>query len=191
MPGRAKALNQSAPAPSLLDLYILSLLDRGFETCYDLQRRGGLSLGSSIPALRRLEAAGLVRKTGAVGTSKRPRHGYKVSEAGRKLARTAWIPLLKYPPPTDLDALLRLADLASHYGAKTTDIASLFERAATDRAVLSRRAAAAKNKDGVPSLLYVDTRNAWDSGRLVAEARFLAGLAKSMSGLPRKKSKTS
>jgi DNA-binding PadR family transcriptional regulator len=191
MPGRAKALNQSAPAPSLLDLYILSLLDRGFETCYDLQRRGGLSLGSSIPALRRLEAAGLVRKTSAVGTSKRPRHGYKVSEAGRKLDRTAWIPLLKYPPPTDLDAVLRLADMASHYGATATAIASLLTRSAKDRALLSKRASAGKVKEGAPSLLYLATRNGWDSVRLVAEARFLTALAKSLSATPRKKSQTS
>ena len=176
---------------SVLDLFILSMFDRGFETGYDLQRVAGLSLGSSIPALRRLEAAGLVRKTGAVGTSKRPRHGYKVSEAGRKLARTAWIPLLKYPPPTDLDALLRLADLASHYGTTATAIASLLRRSAKDRALLSKRASAGKVKEGAPSLLYLATRNGWDSGRLAAEARFLTALAKSVSALPRKKSKTS
>jgi len=190
MPSRAKALNQSVPDPSLLDVYIVSLLERGFETCYDLQRRGGLSLGSSIPALRRLEAADLVRKTGTVGASKRPRHGYKVSAAGRKLARTAWIPLLKDRPPTDLDALLRLADLASHYGATATAIASLLTRSAKDRALLSKRASAGKVKEGTPSLLYLATRNGWDSGSLAAEARFLTALAKSVSALPRKKSKT-
>jgi hypothetical protein len=140
--------------------------------------------------LQRLEAAGFVSKTGGITSSNQPRHGYQLSAAGRKLARTGWIPLLKDPPPTDLEALLRLADLASHYKAKVADITSLFERAARERAVLSRRVSPGKANDGVPSLLYVDTRNAWNSGRLVAEARFLAGLAKSVSGLPRKKSLT-
>jgi DNA-binding PadR family transcriptional regulator len=190
MPGRAKALNQSAPAPSILEVFILSMFDRGFETPYDLQRRGGLSLGSVVPALRRLEKTGLVRKMAPEGTSKRPRHGYRLTSAGRKLARSGWISLLKGRPPTDLDALLRLADLASHYKAKVADITSLFERAARERAVLSRRVSPGKANDGVPSLLYVDTRNAWDSGRLVAEARFLTALAKSVSALPRKKSQT-
>jgi hypothetical protein len=106
------------------------------------------------------------------------------------LARTAWIPLLKDRPPTDLDALLRLADLASHYGATATAIASLLTRSAKDRALLSKRASAGKVKEGTPSLLYLATRNGWDSGRLAAEARFLTALAKSVSALPRKKSKT-
>lgn len=191
MSGRATSPNHSMAFPSLLDIYIVSLLDRGFETCYDHQRRGGLSLGSSIPALRRLEAAGLVRKTGAVGTSKRPSNGYQVSATGRKLARTSWIPLLKNPPPTDLDAVLRLADLASHYGAKVTAIASLFERAARERALLSKRASAGKVKKGVSTLLYLASKNDWDSNRLAAEAKFLRSLAKSASAVAPKKSKTS
>jgi DNA-binding PadR family transcriptional regulator len=180
MPSRAKTPDQHASAPSILEVFILSLLDRGFETPYDLQRRGGLSLGSTIPALRRLEGAGLIRKTETVGASQRPRNGYQLSAVGRKLARTGWIPLLKDPPPTDLDAILRLADLASHYRAKAVEITSLFERAARERAVLSKRASAGKAKGGVSSLLYVVTRNGWDSGRLAAEAKFLAGLAKSV-----------
>lgn len=97
---------------SVLDLFILSLLDRGLQTPYDLQRRGGLSLGSAIPALARLEGAGLVRKRDVVGASKRPRHGYKVSAAGLKLARSGWIALLKDPSPSDLDAVLRVISVA-------------------------------------------------------------------------------
>jgi DNA-binding PadR family transcriptional regulator len=75
---------------SVLDLFILSVLDRGLETPYDLNRQGGLSLGSTVPALRRLETAGLVRKKAAVGSSKRPRHWFQLSAAGRKLARGGW-----------------------------------------------------------------------------------------------------
>jgi DNA-binding PadR family transcriptional regulator len=172
---------------SVLDLFILSLLDRRLETPYDLQRRGGLSLGSAIPALARLEGAGLVRKRNAVGASKRPRHGYRVSAAGRKLARSGWIALLKDPPPSDLDAVLRLADLANHYQADAADIASLFERAAKDRVLLSKRASAGKDKNGLASLLYVVTRNDWEAGRLAAEAKFLFSLAKSVSAVRRKK----
>jgi len=165
---------------SVLDVYIVSLLDRGFETCYDLQLRGGLSLGTSVPALRRLEAAGLVRKTEPFRTSKRARNGYQLSAAGRKLARTGWTPLLKNPPPTDLDAVLRLADLARHYGTRISDIASLFERAARDRAVLSKQSSTGRGKSVVAPLLYIAARNDWNACRLAAEARFLAGLAKSV-----------
>ena len=165
---------------SVLDLFILSLLDRGLQSPYDLLCQGGLSLGSTIPALRRLAKAGLVRKNAPIGSSRRPRHGYQLSALGRKLARSGWIPLLKDRPPTDLDAVLRLADLAGHYGAKMTDVASLFARAAEDRSLLSKQASARKEKDSVTSLLYVATRGDWEARRLAAEARFLAGLAKSV-----------
>ena len=166
---------------SVLDLFILSQLDRGLQTPYDLLQRGGLSLGSTVPTLRRLEKAGLVRKKATpAGSSRRPRHGYELSAAGRKLAHTGWLPLLKASPPADVDAVLRLADLASHHNAKVADIASLFERAARDRALLSKRASAGKVKKGVSSLLYLANKNDWDSNRLVAEAKFLAGLAKSL-----------
>jgi len=191
MPVRHRSLNRRSPFPSLLDIFVLSMLDRGLETSYSLQRRGGLSVGSTIPVLGRLETAGLAKKAEVLGGSKRRRHAYQLSAAGRKLARTGWMPLLEDPPSADLDALLRLADLASHYGAKTTDIASLFERAATDRTVLSRRAAAGKTKVGAPSLLYVATRNGWHSGRMAAEAKFLRSLAKSATAVAPKKSKTS
>ena len=72
---------------SVLDLFILSLLDRGLETPYDLQRQGGLSLGSTVPALRRLAAAGLIRKREASEASKRPRHSYQLYAAGRNRAQ--------------------------------------------------------------------------------------------------------
>jgi DNA-binding PadR family transcriptional regulator len=175
---------------SVLDLFIMSLLDRGLETPYDLLRQGGLSLGSSVPALRRLEETGLIRKKAPVGSSKRPRHWYQLSAAGRKLASNGWIQLMKDPPPSDFDAVLRLADLAAYYKVKAADIASLVERAAKDRILLSNRLSAGKDKDGVPSLLYVVTRNSWEAGRLAAEAKFLFNLAKSVSTSARKKPRT-
>jgi DNA-binding PadR family transcriptional regulator len=181
MPGRSKEPNQGASSPSVLDLFILSMVDRGLQTSYALQRDGGLSVGSSIPALRRLEEAGRVKRTKVTAASKRPRHGYQLSAPGRKLASSGWVPLLKDRPPTDLDAALRLADLANHYGAKVVDIASLFHRAAKDRVVMSKQASAATVKDGVASLLYVSTKNDWDASRLTAEAKFLTGLAKSLT----------
>jgi DNA-binding PadR family transcriptional regulator len=181
MPGRSKEPLQCASSPSILDLFILSMVDRGLQTSYALHRDGGLSVGSTVPALRRLEEACLVKRTEVTATNKRPRHGYQLFAPGRKLASSGWIPLLKHRPPTDLDAVLRLADLANHYGTKVVDIASLLQRAAKDRVVMSKQASAAKVKDGVASLLYVSTKNDWDASRLTAEAKFLTALAKSLT----------
>ena len=118
---------------SILDLFILSLLDRGLETSYDLHIHGGLSLGSTVPALRRLGSAGLVRKKAPVGSSKRPRHWFQLSAAGTNLARAGWVSLLKDQPPSDFDALLRLADMAQHYRARPGDIVKFLEAAASER----------------------------------------------------------
>jgi len=167
---------------SVLDIYIVSLLDRGFETSYALQRRGGLSVGSTIPALQRLAAAGLVRKTGGSTSSNRPRHGYQLSAAGRKLARTGWKAYLKAPGHLDLDAVLRVADVAQHYGASAKEIASFLDAAASDRRSSGRLRISKSNEAG-DSFQHMAMQAAWNGFRLKAEAKFLAGLAKSvMSG---------
>jgi DNA-binding PadR family transcriptional regulator len=161
---------------SVLDLFILSVLDRGLETPYDLNRQGGLSLGSTVPALRRLETEGLVRKKAPVGSSKRPRHWFQLSAAGRKLARGGWILLLKDHPPSDFDAVLRLADMAQHYRARPADIVTFLEAAASERRSSARVSEPHEMRD---SLGLGVTRKAWDVARLRAEAKFLEGLAKS------------
>jgi DNA-binding PadR family transcriptional regulator len=163
---------------SVLDLFILSVLDRGLETPYDLNRQGGLSLGSTVPALKRLETAGLVRKKAAVGLSRRPRHWFQLSAAGRKLARGGWIPLLK-DPPSDFDAVLRLADMAQYYRARPADIVTFLEAAAAERRSSARVFEPREMRD---SLRLVATRETWDVARLRAEAKFLEGLAKSFGG---------
>jgi DNA-binding PadR family transcriptional regulator len=161
--------------PSVLDLYILSLLDRGLQSPYDLHSKGGLSLGSTLPALRRLEEAGLVRKKVPAGSGKRPRYWFQVSAAGRELARGGWIPMLRDLPPSDFDAVLRLVDVAQHCEARSTDLAVFLEVAASIRRPT-------RSGTSVPNRLLdsVITREAWDVVRLKAEARFLLGLAKSL-----------
>lgn len=163
---------------SVLDLFILSLLDRGLQTPYDLHQQGGLSLGSTIPALRRLETAGLVRKKTPVGSSKRPRHWFELSAAGRKLARGGWIPLLKDQPPSDFDVVLRLADMAQHYRVRPAEVAAFLEAAASKRRS-SARSGVSEPHEVRNSLGLLATRGAWDVARLRAEAKFLEGLAKS------------
>ena len=90
---------------SILDSYILSLLERGLETPYELQRQGGLSLGASTPALRRLLKAKLVTRDEKASATNRPRHVYKVTRSGGETARLAWKPFLGTENlPPDLDS---------------------------------------------------------------------------------------
>jgi DNA-binding PadR family transcriptional regulator len=165
---------------SVLDLFILSLLDRGLQTPYDLNRQGGLSLGSTVPALRRLTAAGLIKKREATGTSKRPRHTYQLSNAGRTQAREGWKKYLKAHNQMDLDAILRVADMAHYYNAKAADIVEFLEAVVSERRMPGR--SRLPNLDGTSvSLGYMTALKAWNAVRLKAEEKFLAALAKSVT----------
>lgn len=173
---------------SVLDLFILSLLDRGLQTPYDLQRQGGLSLGSTVPALRRLAAASLIRKREATGASKRPRHSYQLSSSGRTRAHSGWKTYLKTPNQMDLDAILRVADMAQHYNARTADIVEFLEAVVSERKVPARsRLSDSDGRSG--SLGHLTTLVAWNAARLKAEAKFLAALAKSIASTAASRSK--
>lgn len=87
--------------------------------------------------------------------------------------------MLKDPPPSDLDAVLRVIDIAAENNARPTDILSFLNCAARERLTLSKQAL---KIDGNPesSLVYGATRKRWDAARLKAEARLLSVLAKSL-----------
>jgi DNA-binding PadR family transcriptional regulator len=128
---------------SLLDIYVLSLVERGHDTPYVLQRDGGLSLGASTPSLRRLINGGLVTRTKEQGTTNRVRHVYALTALGRKIAKSAWRDDWQSNKiPSDLDAMLRLADIASHYGAAPAEVANFLRTASSRRFLLAKRAAA-------------------------------------------------
>ena len=164
---------------SVLNLFILSFFDRGFETAYDLQRHAGVSLGSSLPALRRLEAASLVKSKPQVGSSKRLRHEFELTAAGRKLARGGWIAPLKGQSPGNFDSILRLVDVAQHCQAKVADVAAFLDAASSARRSSARSGRTGSREKRGP-LGIMATREAWSVSRLQAEAGFLAALAKSL-----------
>lgn len=161
----------------LLDLYLLSLLDRGLDTPYSLQRKGGLSLGASTPSLRRLIQARLVKRQEETGLTNRPKHVYAVTAAGRELARSGWRDqFLSSQVPHELDGVLRLADMAMHYGARTDEIVQFLTAASEQRKSLARRAAAAVVAR-TSIIAYQESRSRCEAARLKAEAGVLAELA--------------
>ena len=174
----------------LLDIYVLSLLDRGLETPYQLQREGGLSLGASTPSLRRLSQARLVRRQEDKGSTNRPRHVYMLTTTGRDLAKTGWREhLYASRIPNDLDALLRLAEMAIYYGATSKEVVELLSRASEDRASLSKRAAATRSSG--QALSYQQMRSICDEARWRGEAQALTKLAASVVEPPARKKRKS
>lgn len=161
---------------SVLDIFILSLLDRGYQTTYDLQRQAGLSLGSTVPALRRLEAKRLITRQETLTPGARPKHSFFLTPSGKKLARSGWKPFFEEDRADDLDAILRIVEMARANDFDLVEIRKFLERSSRTRLEsaksLGKTAVAEEPQD------YVMTRSRWNHARLEAEAKFLASVAK-------------
>ncbi|MGC2742285.1 MAG: PadR family transcriptional regulator [Candidatus Angelobacter sp.] len=116
-----------------LELFILALVNDGVSTPYDLMTTANVSPGASIPALARLEAAGLVRK-GAEGP--RNRTEYATTSKGERFLNNSWRELFQSPPSAnqELDAVLRIATLGLVMGETKSSVANYLRTAATLRA---------------------------------------------------------
>src|SRR6478609_3420031 len=93
---------------SNLEYFILTLLQTGISTPYDLMSKAGISLGSSIPVLRRLLKRKLVIRS-EHGT--RGARRFIVLHSGRTILKEELAAQLK-AHPTDLESMLRLACVA-------------------------------------------------------------------------------
>ena len=166
--------------PSILELFILSSIDRGYTTPYLMQREAGLSLGATSPTLPKLAKNGLVRRENGRTATNRPKHEYKLTPAGKEQVRQGWKAYLQSDadPPADLDALLRLIDIASHYSITPAKLAAIARRAAMLRrkmaksCLLELSVATSKNTSG-----FLNTRAKLDALRYQAEAMGLSRLA--------------
>jgi DNA-binding PadR family transcriptional regulator len=99
-----------------LELFILAMVQQGLATPYELKTKAGLSLGSTVPALSRLEKSGLVK---ASEEGARRSRKFTITAKGAKTLAQCWEGQLA-EDHTDLDSILRVAFLAWHHGdAKT------------------------------------------------------------------------
>jgi DNA-binding PadR family transcriptional regulator len=161
--------------PSVLDIFILLLLDHGYQTTYALQRQAGLSLGSTVPALRRLEARRLITREETLTLGARPKHSFALTQAGKKLARNGWKPLFDAGRADDLDSILRVAEMARVNDVDPQKIRKFLEHCSRTRLESAR--AQADRPAGEVAQEYVTTKILWNRARLEAEAKFLASLA--------------
>jgi DNA-binding PadR family transcriptional regulator len=159
---------------SILELYILSLLDRGLRSKYELQRKGGVSLGSSTPALKRLKGAGLITEQEAKEATKRIRQILMLTTAGRRLARQDWRNHPDLEANLDVEAILRVIDIASYQAAPQYEVVDFLKAMASRRAhPIARGASLADGVTGLQEQLAAYRAN--------AESVFLSQLAKSLS----------
>jgi len=172
---------------SVLDLFILSLLDRDLKTPYDLYSQTGMSLGASVPALQRLKKRRLIQRQESQGSGKRRRHCYELTEIGKEQARRGWKTYLSgNKPPTDIDAILRLADIAMHYRSKQTDVTKFLMRAAAEKQALATEAEARLLLPKEKPLSYTAAREVCEAARHRGEADALTRLAEASTATGRR-----
>jgi len=147
-----------------------------------LQKEAGLSQGATIPTLKRLLKARFVRqgKPGARG-----RADYKVSAAGKKLLRDAWVPLIDAGPSGDLDSDLRVALLAIWGSGDRRAAADYLSRSADKKMEAIAGSELTGSSGAVAPLArwYTDLRSATAKAPLKAESEANRALA---DALPRK-----
>jgi DNA-binding PadR family transcriptional regulator len=161
-----------------LDLFVLALIDGGVSTPYELQKTAGLSQGATIPALKRLLEARLVRQ-GKPGV--RGRTDYKVTAPG-KFLRGGWLPLIEAGPSSDLDSDLRVALLAI-WGSGNRRLAADFLRQSADKKTESIAAAELTGNVGAVAPLarwYTALRSETAKALLSAESEAIRAMADSL-----------
>lgn len=173
----------------VLDLYILSLLDRGVSSLYDLQKTGGLSLGASTPALKRLQKAKLVTKGEEHRAGRRVRYDFSLTPTGQQEAKKGW--RLWVEPqnfPFDIDAILRVVDMAMCYRYPSGELRRLLLAAAEIRASDRGR----KGHRGSASSaigIYQRLRQRYEQAVLIAEVKALREIAAQLGGTDQRRSK--
>ena len=177
---------------SALELFILSILNDGPAAAYDLQRRFGISVGSSLPALERLRKDGLLSKTATKTATARPRYEFEVTQAGKRVLKTGWQPYIQgKAAPADVEAALRVVAVAVRFGATAQELGLFLHRLSGDKTLEADLAefneeqrTAAQGK-----LSYISMRAHFETNRLRAEAQTLEELANSVSGPKRMRRK--
>ena len=160
-----------------LDLLILSLVDAGIDTPYRWQTQGGLSLGATLPAARRLLASQLVseRKPGPRG-----RREFRITRTGRSELKNIdqHLDAALLEQVGDMESVLRLVAIALHAGRQDVaahllqEAASEYERRA-GRA--QKRASDSSQQEGLAAL-YLAATSHCDADRLLAQAASLLSL---------------
>jgi DNA-binding PadR family transcriptional regulator len=95
-----------------LDMYLLGLVRGGLITPYDWQSKGRVSLGASLPAVKRLLKAGLLKRP---RLGPHDRHEHALTNKGEdELARlSGYVRRAQDEAPKNLESVVRLACLAS------------------------------------------------------------------------------
>src|SRR5450755_625779 len=154
-----------------LDLFLLTLVRDGINTPYEWQARGGVSLGASLPAVKRLLAGGLVSEA---EKGSRGRRKFRIIRSGRQTVQNIDLNFEQAldEAPRDLKSVLRLASMAFS-DARTEIGKKLLQQASEDNAKRARRARKQANiplRESSAAKLYSAALAQCDANRLEASS---------------------
>lgn len=175
---------------SNLELFVLALVQRGLGTPYDFRLKAGLSVGSTSPALKRLEDDGLITGSdpGARGSRR-----FTVTAKGGRVLNQEWESHLNNHL-TDLDSIVRIAYLAWEFQGRNAAAKYLQESStALYGLVASRKAEAERLSPAVTEPPVAETflwlRTSGEAMRLEVDATLLKDLAEQIGQKKQKKTK--
>jgi DNA-binding PadR family transcriptional regulator len=161
-----------------LELLLLALVDRGWNTPYRLKEAAGISVGATLPALNRLQERGLLKRAEIAARNKQE---FEATSAGKKAVISEMKRLLKEyreRPPNDAESGLRLAALA-FFSKRRGIAASLLKKTGEARRRLAKvRSEEAGNVVATDlATLYRRMGEACEAARSEAEAEAMIALA--------------
>jgi DNA-binding PadR family transcriptional regulator len=172
---------------SNLELFVLALIQRGLGTPYDFRLKAGLSVGSTSPALKRLEDDGLI--TGSDPGARASRR-FTLTAKGSRVLNKEWESHLN-SHPTDLDSIVRIAYLAWEFQGRNAaakylqeSSTALYGLAASRKAEAERLSPAITDSPVAETFLWLRTRG--EAMRLEVDATLLKDLAEEIGPKKRK-----
>jgi DNA-binding PadR family transcriptional regulator len=160
-----------------LDLFLLTLVRDGIRTPYEWQARADVSLGASLPAVKRLLEGRLVSEA---EKGSRGRREFHITRTGRRALSNIdfFMEQTLDERPGDLESVLRLACMAISEG-KIELARKLLLQAAEEQAKRSRRAerqVSVAPKGPSAAELYIAALAHCDASRLDATSKSLTSL---------------
>lgn len=172
-----------------LEFFILALIYKGIATPYEIQARASLSVGSTLPALRRLLSKGLVSET----RGPKDQRQFSLTAAGKKELRSTkdYFHHSKLGAKGNLESTLRLASLAFVSGDHKL-ASEVLLRAADDSEFRAIRVRSLEDSFDKPDLasLYKSLLAECEDVRQQATAERLRDLAARALSQPAKQNKT-
>ena len=124
----------------------------------------------------------MVTRTADRSKGNRKKYRFELTSAGRRAAQTGWRPCLSGRPPADIDSVLRIIDMALHYGANRISVSEFALKAAEAWMVRSQQhAGAAMDTSAGATPTYLMMRSQCEHGRLKAEAKALEAISRRLA----------